>query len=186
MRTMSDERSRSSGRLSPVVAFLAAGLTLPVSGCPRFAEPCPEVEFDEGDRIEVTVVGRLDPTVPSCGVLDLEPGASFELIRGPLGESIHTGCPLRTTLAIPPPQFAPVMTYCATSRYGTGIGPCDVFVSDSCRGQGGIGLRELEKVANGADESATLRVGWSEWSGDCEDRPACVDEYRVTVRLVEE
>ncbi len=171
---------------SRIAVFVSGGLPIVLSGCPRWTEPCPEVEFDEGDRIEVTVVGRLDPTVPSCGVLDLEPGASFELIGGPLVEDFLTLCKLRSTLPIPPPQFASVMTYCEMAGSAWGMGLCEVFWSDSCHGRGGMRLRELVDLDSGSDGHAIFRVSWSEWSGDCEDRPACADEYRVTVRLVEE
>ncbi len=171
---------------SRIAVFVSGGLPIVLSGCPRWTEPCPEVEFDEGDRIEVTVVGRLDPTVPSCGVLDLEPGASFELIGGPLVEDPHARCTWRSTLPIPPPQFASVMTYCESGGSLPGMGRCEVVLSDSCRGIGGFGVTGSIPAERESNSRATLLVGWSEWSGDCEDRPACADEYRVTVRLVEE
>ncbi len=173
---------------SRIAVFASGGLPIVLSGCLRFAEPCPEVTFDEGDRIQVTVEGRLDPTVPSCGVLDLEPGASFELIGGPLLEEPISMCSVRTTLPIPPPQFAPVMTYCEMPTWGIGMRLCDVLVSPTCKGRGGGGMVLIDPVVltTENEESATLVVGWSEWSDDCAGRPSCGDRYRVTVRLVEE
>jgi hypothetical protein len=176
--TMSHSNRKNRGRRRTLSDMLAGPLTaLPLVAHTGCGADC-ELGFDAGEQFRFTVKSLTGDNPQGCGILTLEPGASFVLTAGEKTLDNQEACYERGAVPVVPAPFKSVLTECSAFGGGQLSAQCSGQIRPDCVGGAYFGTPTTIRRGDRVIEDGRFVVGWD---GDPCYPVGCTDHYVVRI-----